>query len=265
MATSIPSPKDHLFRQPSDFSGRCAVPDCGGYLVEHLRPLTPAAQPAPTGNGPEVLPVVLRDLTERQEHGRKKYGTVLRAHNGRAAIQDALEEAYDQVMYLAQLRMEWPELVAQARHDALEEVLQLLEVQLLSDAEETSTELGRLTGAVNGALRRVYAAIRGLQGKPPPEPEVVQTGPRRGKPRLMRKPHRWRVAGTVQAPPPSGETSTFWRCADCPVERTVQKGPRGGAVHVFFTAAGEELARGALHLVRVPLCPPAPAPSKGEP
>src|SRR5688572_20130381 len=72
----------------------------------------PALQPAPTGNGTPILQLVLADLQQRQEHGQKKYGTVLRAHNGRDALQDALEEAYDQVMYLRQLREEWPALLA---------------------------------------------------------------------------------------------------------------------------------------------------------
>jgi hypothetical protein len=92
-----------------------ATDTSGEALPVDRRGLYDAPQPAPTGNGSEVLPVVLRDLTERQEHGRRKYGTPLRAHNGRSAIQDALEEAYDQVMYLAQLRMEWPERVARPR------------------------------------------------------------------------------------------------------------------------------------------------------
>lgn len=250
LTVGIPSPKDHPFRQPSDFSGRCAVPDCGGYLVEHIAPLK-LAQPAPTGNGPEVLPVALEFLTDRQEHGRIKYGTVLRAHNGRSALRDAREEAADQYMYLTQLEMEWPQLLAEARQDALREVLQLVEVAIQDEESDPTTELGRTAVAVNGALRRLHASIRSLQGKPPVEPEPVRTGPRRGLRYVARKPHRW------YRPPGEG----FERCRDCPLERHLVRS-LNNAPHTAYRLAGEELARGTHALTRVPLCPPAP---KGAP
>ena len=64
----------------------------------------PAAlqQPHPTGKGQKILPLVLRDLVDRARMGRMKYGTVLRADNGRDALMDALQEAYDLCMYLRQ-------------------------------------------------------------------------------------------------------------------------------------------------------------------
>lgn len=245
-------PKAHRFLQGAD--NRCAFDGCGGFRHEHEHQLDfPASpQPAPTGNGPEVLPVVLGFLTRRQEHGRAKYGTTLRAHNGRDALQDAVEEAADKLMYLMQLRMQWPALVAQVRHDALEEALQLVELQLQADPEGQETELDRTTAAVNGAVRRVYAGLRGLQGKPPAEPEAVKTGPRKGLPRRMRKPHRWYRAQDVE------------RCRDCPLQRDFrERGPRGGPMVIYrqlFVGGGqwEELDRGSPHLVRVPACPPAP-------
>lgn len=82
-------------------------------------------QPAPIGDGPVVLPEAIAavrrirsgaaigysgdpvaDLRERALAGEKKYGTPLRAHNGRDALVDAYQEALDLVMYLSQLFME---------------------------------------------------------------------------------------------------------------------------------------------------------------
>lgn len=82
-----------------------------------------SSQPAPSGNGREVLPFVIRELTQssdweshslqkdlfhRAEVGEKKYGTRLKTDNGRDAMQDAYEEAQDAVMYLAQAVLEEP-------------------------------------------------------------------------------------------------------------------------------------------------------------
>lgn len=60
------------------------------------------AQPKPTGNGAEILPLVLADLHARDALGRKKYGTTLCAKNGRDPLRDAYEEALDMAMYLRQ-------------------------------------------------------------------------------------------------------------------------------------------------------------------
>lgn len=63
-------------------------------------------EPQPTGNGDRVLDYVLEALIERAELGKKKYGTYLRVDNGRDPLVDALQEAMDLVMYLAQAIME---------------------------------------------------------------------------------------------------------------------------------------------------------------
>lgn len=63
-------------------------------------------QPAPTGNGPSVTDAVLADITARREVGKVKYGTELRAHNGRDPLVDAYQEALDLVVYLKQALME---------------------------------------------------------------------------------------------------------------------------------------------------------------
>ena len=54
------------------------------------------------GDGPAIGPLVKADIDERMVSGKKKYGTLLRAFNGRHALQDAYEEALDLVFYLRQ-------------------------------------------------------------------------------------------------------------------------------------------------------------------
>ncbi|MCP4365406.1 MAG: hypothetical protein GY800_08940 [Planctomycetes bacterium] len=63
-------------------------------------------EPAPTGDGREVLAEVLKDLKERDKVGRVKYGTPLKTNNGRRALVDAYQEALDLCMYLKQTIME---------------------------------------------------------------------------------------------------------------------------------------------------------------
>jgi hypothetical protein len=68
------------------------------------RALTKASekQPPPTGDGKLILPLVLVDIQERARAGLKKYGTMLKAYNGREALWDAYQEAIDLVMYIRQ-------------------------------------------------------------------------------------------------------------------------------------------------------------------
>jgi hypothetical protein len=53
-----------------------------------------------------VFLTVERLLKERDAKGRATYGGTLFPHNGRSAIQDALEEALDLAVYLTQLAIE---------------------------------------------------------------------------------------------------------------------------------------------------------------
>ena len=63
-------------------------------------------QPEPQGKGKVVINYVIRDLLERAEIGREKYGTYLETGNGRDALIDAYQEAMDLVMYLRQIILE---------------------------------------------------------------------------------------------------------------------------------------------------------------
>lgn len=49
-----------------------------------------------------IVDLVLADLRERDRIGQIRYGTSLRAHNGRDALRDAYEEALDLAIYLRQ-------------------------------------------------------------------------------------------------------------------------------------------------------------------
>lgn len=46
--------------------------------------------------------LVIEDMRERDQVGRRRYGTPLQAHNGRRALVDAYQEALDLVVYLRQ-------------------------------------------------------------------------------------------------------------------------------------------------------------------
>lgn len=60
-------------------------------------------QPAPAPNdGPSMHDLVIADMASRKEFGLRKYQSLLQAHNGRDALQDAYEESLDLVVYLRQ-------------------------------------------------------------------------------------------------------------------------------------------------------------------
>lgn len=99
-------------------------------------------QPPPTGDGVPVLPKLLEhirgiygcstrticaDLEARAKIGEAKYGTTLRAHNGRDAVVDAYQEALDLCMYLAQACLEGRDCHLEGRdcHDLLRDALRL--------------------------------------------------------------------------------------------------------------------------------------------
>lgn len=66
-----------------------------------------ASQPAPLpSSGPPIWPLVVADMQARDQLGRERYGTPLRAHNGRDPLVDAYEEALDLAVYLRQAIVE---------------------------------------------------------------------------------------------------------------------------------------------------------------
>lgn len=52
--------------------------------------------------GESIFNLVKKDLEEREQVGKARYGTTLKANNGRDALLDAYAEALDLVVYLRQ-------------------------------------------------------------------------------------------------------------------------------------------------------------------
>lgn len=60
-------------------------------------------QAAPVKNDSKpIWEMVIEDMRERDNLGRKRYGTPLQANNGRDALRDAYEEVLDLAVYLKQ-------------------------------------------------------------------------------------------------------------------------------------------------------------------
>lgn len=60
------------------------------------------AQPNPKSDKPDVWPLVIKDMSDRDLLGKAKYGIPLRSHNGRDALVDAYQEVLDLSVYLRQ-------------------------------------------------------------------------------------------------------------------------------------------------------------------
>lgn len=64
-----------------------------------LSPTEP--QPAPVANNsPAAWGLVMKDMVDRDQFGREKYGVPLQPGNGRDALADAYQEALDLAVYL---------------------------------------------------------------------------------------------------------------------------------------------------------------------
>lgn len=62
---------------------------------------TEQAPPKPN-DGPAIWDLVVKDMSDRDIEGRRRYGTPLQPDNGRDALLDAYQEALDLVVYLRQ-------------------------------------------------------------------------------------------------------------------------------------------------------------------
>lgn len=79
-----------------------------------MNPAT-AEQPTPTGDGPEVWPMVIADMHARAALGKERYGTPLRAFNGRDQLTDAYQEGLDRLVYMRAAMVEWDAMRAALR------------------------------------------------------------------------------------------------------------------------------------------------------
>src|SRR3990167_9064030 len=73
-------------------------------------------EPLPTGDGQIILELIIQDLKDRSEMGEKKYGTKLRAFNGRDAQIDGYQEQLDNLVYSKQEQYEKQWELEQLRH-----------------------------------------------------------------------------------------------------------------------------------------------------
>lgn len=113
--------------------------------------VTQVQQPQPTGNGrivlidafPRLIDVcdksswefICEHLLHRMSKGYKEYGTLLRSHNGRNALQDALDEALDGFMYATQVNIETPSYDAEELQRCFLEAAQLCKEMMEKQAE----------------------------------------------------------------------------------------------------------------------------------
>jgi hypothetical protein len=86
-----------------------------GYIV--------GSEPPPNGTGVEILPMVVADLQARAEHGLAKYGTPLRAFDGRTTMVDVYDEILDAAMYVRKELHEQRVPVSQEALDLVREAL----------------------------------------------------------------------------------------------------------------------------------------------
>ena len=103
-------------------------------------------EPAPSAGREVVLDAVISDLQERAEFGLKKYGTKLMTHNGRDALVDALQEAYDLSMYLKQALLERDNALVGNARDDLDTIMRTLSASGLNDLQ---------WAGVDNAVRRI--------------------------------------------------------------------------------------------------------------
>jgi hypothetical protein len=79
---------------------------CEGKGVPELKK-RPEDQPLPTKNdSADIQSLVIADIQERRELGRKRYGTALQPFNGRSTDRDLYEELLDALMYQRQRMVE---------------------------------------------------------------------------------------------------------------------------------------------------------------
>jgi hypothetical protein len=99
-----------------------------GYIV--------GSEPAPNGTGVEILPMVVADLQARAEHGLAKYGTPLRAFDGRTTMVDVYDEILDAAMYVRKELHEQRVPVSQEALDLVREALTQRRTGVEADEEE---------------------------------------------------------------------------------------------------------------------------------
>jgi hypothetical protein len=74
----------------------------GKLTTPPLKLMKEQSAPKQTEAGRPIWELVIQDMRDRDKLGFQRYGTRLRAHNGRNALLDAYQEALDLAVYLRQ-------------------------------------------------------------------------------------------------------------------------------------------------------------------
>lgn len=112
----------------------------------------PGDQPLPRTEDPQASGMhdkAIALLLERKSLGLTRYGTTLQAFNGRDALQDAVEEVTDLLVYLLQVRDERDDTVGAAR--------------LAAERDETRERHQRDLDVIHELGRQLRALMRALK------------------------------------------------------------------------------------------------------
>lgn len=127
-------------------------------------------QPPPKQDNPEpaIWDLVIADMKARDEFGHRKYGTRLRAYDGRDTLVDAYQESLDKTVYLRKLIYERdnPTIdVIERRRKRKRETKAAHEANgLCRDCSKAAVD-GRTRCAGCAANARVYTSLRRATGR----------------------------------------------------------------------------------------------------
>ena len=76
-------------------------PRLEAYVSDRVNPVAP--QPDPKGGRGDIWNLVIQDMIARKAQGIERYGTPLKADNGRDALVDLYQELLDACAYVRQL------------------------------------------------------------------------------------------------------------------------------------------------------------------
>ena len=111
-------------------------------------------QPPPSGDGQPVWELVIDDMRERDNLGRQRYNTPLRAWNGRDALVDAYQEVLDLAVYMRQELEERKSIQEICNHVALIPGAEDCTPQNLLETLGEVEERIHMLEAANSALRK---------------------------------------------------------------------------------------------------------------
>ncbi len=128
------------------------------------------AQPDPRSDKPDVWPLVIKDMADRDQLGKVKYGIPLRSHNGRDPLVDAYQEVLDLSVYLRQEieeRKDLREAVTVARrisgyeNAGSNDIASLLEF-LIDHIDQQKKQIQILSATEEQTMQQLLQLLKGL-------------------------------------------------------------------------------------------------------